>query len=474
MKFATIFRIFALGILLVSCGATELGKFSISSVKSSDQQVTLEWTDSANALNYQIRYGTNSREFTTIATKKATSPYPVTGLANGTKYYFMVTAENGLLTLDANEEVSATPSSSTAAAPSLVSLTPSNQYVTSSAVSVVATFDKSVSALSASNFVITGNCTTPPTVSSVTMSAGDTVATASLAGGTCSDGQTVIVSVDPTTVNSSSVAGTGSVLSRTYTVSTTGPTVTLGTPSSVSMFSTDSVTIALSFADSIAAGTALTGNLTAIGGGVTYTALSGTPTCNIAVGGITTAGATVTLSGCSGVGTANITVDAGILQDSLGNLSAASSASATITITAVKRIFVTTSTFNGNLGGLSGADSKCNVDANKPSGSSSTYKALLNGNNATSTGVAYYRSNGTTLIATATGGNLLGSSALTNAINASAANVWTGATSNCSTWSSNSGAVNGTIGSAASSSATYWSASSPNCSGSRSLYCVEQ
>lgn len=42
-----------------------------------------------------------------------------------------------------------------------------------------------------------------------------------------------------------------------------------------------------------------------------------------------------------------------------------------------KRIYVTNSVYNGNLGGVSGADTKCNVaDANKPSGSG-TFKALL-------------------------------------------------------------------------------------------------
>jgi hypothetical protein len=42
---------------------------------------------------------------------------------------------------------------------------------------------------------------------------------------------------------------------------------------------------------------------------------------------------------------------------------------------ASKRIFLTTSTYNGNLGGVSGADAKCAADSNKPA--SGTYKALI-------------------------------------------------------------------------------------------------
>ncbi|MCW7461745.1 DUF1554 domain-containing protein [Leptospira limi] len=43
--------------------------------------------------------------------------------------------------------------------------------------------------------------------------------------------------------------------------------------------------------------------------------------------------------------------------------------------TTVYKVFVTASTYNGNLGGISGADTKCGSDANKPS--TGTYKAML-------------------------------------------------------------------------------------------------
>lgn len=44
-----------------------------------------------------------------------------------------------------------------------------------------------------------------------------------------------------------------------------------------------------------------------------------------------------------------------------------------------KKIFVTASSYTGNLGGTSGADAKCNSDANKPS-DGSNYKALIASN----------------------------------------------------------------------------------------------
>lgn len=39
------------------------------------------------------------------------------------------------------------------------------------------------------------------------------------------------------------------------------------------------------------------------------------------------------------------------------------------------RVYLATTTFNGNLGGIAGADNSCNINANKPA--TGTYKALL-------------------------------------------------------------------------------------------------
>ena len=46
------------------------------------------------------------------------------------------------------------------------------------------------------------------------------------------------------------------------------------------------------------------------------------------------------------------------------------------TVRVGKTLFVTAAGYNGNLGGVSGADAKCMADANKPS-DGKTYKAML-------------------------------------------------------------------------------------------------
>lgn len=139
-------------------------------------------------------------------------------------------------------------------------------------------------------------------------------------------------------------------------------------------------------------------------------------------------------------------------------------------------IFVTSGTWTGNLGGYSGADAKCNADANKPSGSAAgagkTYKALLNGNNATTFGVTYYRTNGITSIAGATGGNLVGAASLVNTIGLVNSFPWTGATSNCNFWTTTTGVGHTGVGNQ--SDSKWWSNITPTCITLHALYCVAQ
>lgn len=153
------------------------------------------------------------------------------------------------------------------------------------------------------------------------------------------------------------------------------------------------------------------------------------------------------------------------------------------TYTSPHIIFLTNSAYNGNLGGFNGADAKCNTDSAKPSSGFAenyTYKALLDGNNATSSDVSYYRTDGTTLIATATGGNLVGSSSLNNTIAITPRTlVWTGGgitAKSCSNWTSSAAtsSSNGNIGISDSASPTYWDQGSATCSNSQTLYCVSQ
>lgn len=140
-------------------------------------------------------------------------------------------------------------------------------------------------------------------------------------------------------------------------------------------------------------------------------------------------------------------------------------------------IFVTSTTYTGNLGGFSGANTKCNSDPGKPGGFAAgyTYKALLQGNNATTNGVTYYRTNGTTVIATATGGNLVGLNSLTNSINTSSSpTAWTGAdgASNCSNWSAT--VAPGMRGDPSQSTSQYWNTGISSCGIARAIYCASQ
>lgn len=150
---------------------------------------------------------------------------------------------------------------------------------------------------------------------------------------------------------------------------------------------------------------------------------------------------------------------------------------ATFTVSAPRYIiFVTAATFSGNLGGFAGADALCNADVAKPVGY--TFKALLAGNNATMTGRAYYRTDSTTLIAIATGGDLVGANNLVNSISTSSSpSAWTGGNSlnNCTNWTST--ASLGARGNPAAALNTYWNIGTSGCGGgalARALYCASQ
>lgn len=168
--------------------------------------------------------------------------------------------------------------------------------------------------------------------------------------------------------------------------------------------------------------------------------------------------------------------------------------------TATKRIFVTNSTYNGNLGGVAGADTKCNADANKPVGGS-TYKAIIidgtnrracnstsfctttAGNNinwAMTANTPYVRPDGTTIKTTNGGGIFV--FPLTNAIAATSGEVLTGIWDNwtisnmreCNLWTDGTSGsiVNFSVRNATDDQAIY--ATNDFCNVVRALYCAEQ
>ncbi len=88
------------------------GAFTISSATSGNGQSIVTWTASSGAASYTLKYGVGTGNYATTVSTAATSPATVTGLNNGTPYFFMVTAVNAGGTTNATAEASAVPSSS--------------------------------------------------------------------------------------------------------------------------------------------------------------------------------------------------------------------------------------------------------------------------------------------------------------------------------------------------------------------------
>ena len=102
------------------------------SASSGNAQATIGWTAVTGAASYNLYYSTASGVTTSTGTKvkAVTSPYAVTGLTNGTTYYFIVTAVNAGGESPASTQQSATPQVSAAGAPTGVTATSGNTQVT--------------------------------------------------------------------------------------------------------------------------------------------------------------------------------------------------------------------------------------------------------------------------------------------------------------------------------------------------------
>ncbi|MCB1177023.1 MAG: cadherin-like beta sandwich domain-containing protein [Leptospiraceae bacterium] len=165
------------------------------------------------------------------------------------------------------------------------------------------------------------------------------------------------------------------------------------------------------------------------------------------------------------------------------------------------RIFVTDAVYDGNLGGVSGADSKCNSDINKPN-DGSTFKALVSADpngvvsdrsacNAGNCSTAnqnrdwvikanseYFRSSDSARILTSTAAGILIFGSLENNISTSNLDVWTGlngdwtVSDNCADWTSNSST--GRVGNSNFLNQNSIGLKVETCSLQKHLICVEQ
>jgi hypothetical protein len=91
--------------------ATPLAKPQGITAVAGDGKVTVSWSSAAGATAYNIYYGTAAGVTIATGTKlaDAVSPREVTGLTNGTPYYFVVTAVNSGGESVVSSEKSATP-----------------------------------------------------------------------------------------------------------------------------------------------------------------------------------------------------------------------------------------------------------------------------------------------------------------------------------------------------------------------------
>ena len=104
----------------------------LESVSAGDAAVELHWKPAAGADRYHLYYGTapGNYEADPITVAADVNRYSVTGLANGTAYYFAVTASNAGGESPYSNELSATPQVPAPGAPVLRVETVGNAAVT--------------------------------------------------------------------------------------------------------------------------------------------------------------------------------------------------------------------------------------------------------------------------------------------------------------------------------------------------------
>lgn len=103
---------------------------TLNSVTLGDQTATMSWGSVSGATSYKIKYGTSTGSYGSPVSVGNVTSYEVTGLTNGTTYYFVVIASNGGGDSGVSNEISATPVNPIPSAPTLNSVTPGDQTAT--------------------------------------------------------------------------------------------------------------------------------------------------------------------------------------------------------------------------------------------------------------------------------------------------------------------------------------------------------
>lgn len=160
------------------------------------------------------------------------------------------------------------------------------------------------------------------------------------------------------------------------------------------------------------------------------------------------------------------------------------------TSASLNRIFVTSSFYYGNLGGISGADKGCMNDANKPTGGSGKWKALIAAEGRTYSNnwvlkpnTTYYRADGTTEIFTTNADGIFEfSGSFTNSIAADEMDVWTGmddkwanaVNADCNDWTNDTVGYHGYLGDSMQTDSRAIYQNDWACNNNARFICVEQ